>query len=321
MIQFYKKREFGSFISDSFNFFKLYGKNYFKNYFLINGLLLILAVIVLIFGFREIFGQLVGSNLSGETYYFERYFAENSGLLIVAGLLVFLLFALLAIVNYLFPVFYMKRIAQGAQKIKTDEILGDFKRNAGRIFKMCIGMLFILLPVMMIVMGFAYVLLLIFIGIFLILLIYPTAFNISAFLMFDYFNADRGFLDSLSYSVRAQFSYPNGNEKSPYWKYWGGTLIMFIIMYAVMMIFTFVPVFFLYGSLLTSAPDGNFEENPFSGGFIGIIVFVLYGLSTLLSLFLSNLMYVNAGLMYYDSRTDLHQKVELAEIDTIGLNE
>lgn len=32
-------------------------------------------------------------------------------------------------------------------------------------------------------------------------------------------------------------------------------------------------------------------------------------------------MYVNAGLMYYDSRTDLHQKVELAEIDTIGINE
>ncbi|WP_262483509.1 hypothetical protein [Chryseobacterium sp. P1-3] len=41
----------------------------------------------------------------------------------------------------------------------------------------------------------------------------------------------------------------------------------------------------------------------------------------MLSLVLSNLMYINAGLMYYDSRTDLHQKAELAEIDTIGSNE
>lgn len=320
MMQFYKKREFGAFISDSFNFFKLYGKNYFKNYILINGLLLILATVVVIFGFREIFGQLLGSNVSGETYYFERYFSENAGMLIVAGVIVFILFALLAIVNYLYPVFYMKRIAAGAQKIKTDEILGDFKDNAGRIFKLCIGMLVIVLPVTMILLGFSYLLLLIIIGFFLILLVYPTVFNVSAFLMYDYFNTKRGFIESLSYSMRSQFSYPNGNEKSPYWKYWGASIIMFIIMYMITSVFTFVPMMFMYGSLLTSTPDGNFEENPFTGT-VGIIFFIFYGISMLASLLLSNLMYINAGLMYYDSRTDLHQKIELEEIETIGINE
>ena len=34
MMEFYKKRDFGTFISDSFNFFKVYGKNYLKNYIL-----------------------------------------------------------------------------------------------------------------------------------------------------------------------------------------------------------------------------------------------------------------------------------------------
>lgn len=320
MMQFYKKREFGAFISDSFNFFKLYGKNYFKNYILINGLLLILTIVIAIFGFREIFGQLIGSNTSGETYYFERYFSDNAGMLIVTGILMFLLFVILAIVNYLYPVFYMKRIAQGAQKIKMDEILGDFKSNAGRILKMIVGMLFIVLPITMIVLGFSYVLLLIIIGFFLILLVYPTAFNVSAFLMYDYFNTERGFLESLSYSIRAQFSYPNGNEKSPYWKYWGASLIMFITMYIVTSVFTFIPMIFLYGSLLTTTPNGNFEENPFTG-VAGIVFFIFYGVAMLISLMLSNLMYINAGLMYYDSRTDLHKKVELEEIETIGINE
>ena len=37
MFEFYKRRDFGGLISDSFAFFKIYGKNYFKNYFLING--------------------------------------------------------------------------------------------------------------------------------------------------------------------------------------------------------------------------------------------------------------------------------------------
>lgn len=319
-MQFYKKREFGTFISDSFNFFKIYGKNYFKNYLLINGLLIILMIAVVIFGFREIFGQLAGSNLGGETYYFERYFSDNAGMLVVVGGLVFVLFAVLMIVNYLYPVFYLKRIAQGAQKVKPDEILGDFKKNAGRIIILCLGMMFIIVPLSFFVLGISYALLLILIGFFLLLLVYPTLFNVIIFLMFDYFNTDRGFFESLSYAIRSQFSYPNGREKSPYWKYWGATIVISIILYLITTIFTLIPMMFTYGSALTTIPNGSSGQDAFAG-VAGIIFFIFYGISMLISFFLSNLIFVNAGLMYYDSRTDLHQKVELAEIDTIGFNE
>lgn len=320
MIQFYKKRDFGTFISDSFNFFKLYGKNYFKNYILINGLLLILMVTVFIFGYKELFSQIFGSNLGGDTYYFERYFSENAGMLIGVGVLTFLLFMILAVINYLYPVFYLKRIANGAKNIKTDEILGDFKKNIGKIFKLCLGMTFIVIPLSLFIVGFSYLLVFVLIGIFLVMIVYPTLFNVITFLMYDYFNSGRGFMESLSYSIRSQFSYPNGSEKSPYWKYWGAAFVMFIIMTMISSVFTYIPMIFFYGSVLTSTPDGNFEQNPFTGVF-GIAFFVFYGISMLLSFFLSNLLYVNAGLMYYDSRTDLHQKVELEEIDTIGINE
>lgn len=319
-MQFYKKRDFGTFISDSFTFFKLYGKNYFKNYILLNGLLLILMVTVFIFGYRELFLQLFGSNMGGESYYFQQYFEENLGMLFVVGILVFLLFVALMIINYLYPVFYLKRIVQGETKIRTDEILSDFKNNAKRIGILCLGMIFIVTPLALIAIGIAYALILIFIGILIMLLVYPTLFNVTTFLMYDYFNSNRGFFESLSYAMRAQFSYPNGRERSPYWKYWGATIIIFIIMYVITTIFTFVPTMFFYGSILTSAPDGNFEENPLSGTF-GVMIFVIYGISMLVSFLLSNMMYINAGLMYYDSRTDLHQKAELAEIETIGINE
>ncbi|HCM35384.1 DUF4013 domain-containing protein [Chryseobacterium sp.] len=320
MIQFYKKRDFGAFISDSFNFFKVYGKNYFKNYLLINGLLLILMVTVFIFGYRELFSQIFGSNLDGGSYYFEQYFSNNAGMLIGVGILTFLLCMILAIVNYLYPVFYLKRIAQGAEKIKTDEILDDFKKNLGRIAKLCLGMAFIVIPLALFIIAFSYILIFIIIGFFLIVLVYPTLFNVITFLMYDYFNSGRGFWESLSYSIRSQFSYPNGSEKSPYWKYWAAAFIMFIMISIASSIFTYVPMIFVYGSVLTSAPDGNFEQNPFTGT-VGIVFFVFYGISMLLSFLLSNLLYVNAGFMYYDSRTDLHQKVELEEIDTIGINE
>lgn len=319
-MQFYKKRDFGTFISDSFNFFKLYGKNYFKNYILLNGLLLILMVTIFVFGYKELFSQLFGSNMSGNGYYFQQYFEDNAGMLIVVGLLTFFLFLILMIVNYLYPVFYMKRLARGEEKIRTDDILNDFKNNAGRIGILCLGMVFIVTPLALIIAGISYALILIIIGLFIILFVYPTLFNVITFLMYDYFNSERGFFESLSYSIRSQFSYANGREKSPYWKYWGATTIVFLIMYTITTIFTFIPMIFFYSSILTSAPDGNFEQNPFQGT-MGILFFVIYGISMLLSFILSNLMYVNSGLMYYDSRADLHQKVELAEIETIGNNE
>lgn len=320
MIQFYKKRDFGTFIGDSFNFFKLYGKNYFKSYLLINGLLLILMVGVAFFGYKELFAPVFESNLSGDSSYFEQYFSDNAGMLIVIGLLTGLLFIVLAIISYLYPVFYMKRIAQGAEKIKTDDIVGDFKMNIGKIAKLCLGLTFIVAPLAFFVIAFSYILIFIIIGFFLILLIYPTIFNVITFLMYDYFNSDRRFFESVSYSIRAQFSYPNGSEKSPYWKYWGAAFVMFIIVSMVSSVFTYIPMIFFHGSILTTTPDGNFEQNPFTS-VVGIIFFVFYGISMLLSFILSNLMYVNAGLMYYDSRTDLHQKVELEEIETIGINE
>ncbi|QQV03088.1 MULTISPECIES: DUF4013 domain-containing protein [Chryseobacterium] len=319
-MQLYKKRDFGAFISDTFAFFKLYGRNYYKNYLLINGLLLILLVVIFIFGYKELFMQAFGSNISGQSYYFENYFRENAGMFITTGILTFILFIALMIVNYLYPVFYMKKLNEGKQKIKTDDIMSEFKSNAGKIGKLILGLIFIVTPLAIIVLGISYAMIFILIGFFILLLITPAVINIVNFLMFDYFNSSRGFFASLSYSIRSQFSYPSAREGSPFWKYWGATLVIYIIIYVITLIFTMIPMVLFMVKIATSAPDGNFEQNPFAGGF-GIILFVTYGISVLFSFILSHLMYVNSGLMYFDSRRDLHQHLDLQEIETIGVNE
>jgi hypothetical protein len=320
MMQFYKKRDFGSFISDSFAFFKLYGKNYFKNFILLNGLLLIVMIIVIVLGFREFFGVLFGSNMSGQSYYFEQFFEDNLGLFIVSGILFFILSTALMTINLLFPVFYMKRIAEGNAEVKTDDIVSDFKTNAKKVFITYFGMTFLVMPVATILFGFSYLLIFIVIGIALTLFVVPNLFTIVTFLCYDYFNGNKGFFESLSYAIRSQFSYPNGRESSPYWKYWGSTIMMGILFYIVSSVFSAVPMILYMMKLTTTTPDGNFEQNPMTGSF-GILLFFLYGISTVISSLLMNVLYINSGLMYYDSRTDLHQKMELAEIETIGINE
>lgn len=320
MMEFYKKRDFGTVIGDSFNFFKLYGKNYFKNYLLINGLLLIIMVVVVVFGYRELFQAVLGSNLSGQSTYLETYFNDNMGLLLGVSTVTMILFSVLMIINYLFPVFYVKRIASGQKLISTDEIMSDFKTNIKKIGKLCLGMIFIVGPLSILLIGFTYALILVIIGIFLLLFVFPTLYNVVTFLMYDYFNSQRGFFESLSYSIRSQFSYANGREKSPYWKYWGSTIIISIILYIISTIFTMIPMLLMYSSLLTSPSNSSLEQDPFSGS-MGIFIFVIYGISMLVSLILSNLLYVSVGFLYYDSRTDLHQEVKFAEIESIGINE
>ncbi|WP_294226558.1 DUF4013 domain-containing protein [uncultured Chryseobacterium sp.] len=319
-MQFYKKRDFGTFISDSFTFFKLYGKNYFKNFILLNGLLLILMVIVIVLGFREFFGVLFGSNLIGQSYFLEQYFSDNLGMFVMLGIFLFILSTALMTINLLFPVFYMKRIAEGKTNIKADDILSDFKNHIRKVLILYFGLTFLVMPGATVLFGITYILVFLIIGLALMLFLLPNLFNTVTFLCYDYFNGNRSFFDSLSYAIRSQFSYPNGRESSPYWKYWGSTLIMGLLFYIVSSIFTAVPMIMYIAKLSTTAPDGNFEQNPLGGSF-GILFFFIYGVSSLVSTLLMNVLYVNSGLMYYDSRTDLHQKMELAEIETIGSNE
>lgn len=320
MMQFYKKRDFGTFITDSFTFFKLYGKNYFKNFLLLNGLLLILMLVVIVFGYKEFLGVFFGSNMAGQSYYFEQFLNDNVGMLIITGILLFVLSSALMIVNFLFPVFYMKRVAEGQTNIKADDILSDFKANGKKVAVAYFGLTFLVLPVAFVIFGISYILIFFVIGLVIMLFVVPNLFNIILFFCFDYFNGKKGFFESLSYAIRSQFSYKNGRENSPYWKYWGSTIIMMVLFYIVSIFFSSIPMILFIMKLSTTAPDAQFEQNPFAGSF-GILFFVMYGISSIISTLLMNVLYVNSGLIYYDSRTDLHQKMELAEIDTIGINE
>ena len=147
--------------------------------------------------------------------------------------------------------------------------------------------------------------------------------NVVNFLLFDYFHTKKGFFESLSYAFRAQFSYPDGKEKSPFWKYWGSMMVTYMIINIVVSIFTMIPLFIIMIKIFTVLDENSSSaasQNPFEGG-LGILFFVIYGFSLLASFILMNVIYVNSGLMYYDSRTDLHRKVDLTEIDSIGTRE
>ncbi len=314
-MQFYKKRDFGELIGDTLGFVKRYGKNYFKNYLLINGLVLVMMLVLVTVGYREFFMQLFGGNLGGESFYLESYFQENMGVLITVTVLCFILFFAVAIVNYSYPILYMKRLSEtGNADIKVSDILSDLKQQSGRILKLFLGLMFVVTPLALVLVGFSYVLILILIGILVLFLVIPALSNAINFLMFDYFHTSKGFFASLSYALRAQFSYPDGNHKSPFWKYWGSVVVLYMMINIVSSIFTIIPMVIGFSGVYLYEGDAETSSEPV----MFTILFVCYAFAILVSILLTNLIYINAGLMYYDNRTDLHRKENLQEIDTIG---
>lgn len=317
MIVFHQKRDFGSLLGDTFKFLKIYGKNYFKNYLIINGLLLTFLVILFIFGYREFFMQLF-SNLEGQNYFLEQYFQENATVLVIVTILTFLLFILFSIMNYSFPVFYMKRVGDNPEKeIKTDDIVGDMKANAGQLLILFLGLTFIITPVFLVLYGITYLLTFILIGIPLMMILYPAMMNVTNFIFYNMLHAKKGFFEALSMAMRSQFSYPNHADGKPFWKYLGSTFIMYTVLQIVIGIFTFIPLGILFAILFSNPATLQNNPNPFEGVF-GILFFIILGIAILMSMILSNLIFINAGFLYFDSRTDLHRNKDLEEIESIG---
>ncbi len=322
-MQFYKKRDFGNLIADSLGFVKLYGRNFFKNYLIINGILLIALVVLFVVGYRNMFAQILNGNLQGQSYYFETYFQDNPVMLIIGALVFFILSFGAMMVIYSFPVLYMKRLSEtGNRNISSDLLLSDLKKNAGKFFIFFFGILLIMMPLML--AFFAISSILFFVGFFVIILAMPVFMNVINFTLFDYFHTDKGFFSSLSYAFRSQFSYSNASEKSPFWKYWGSTIIIYLIVVIISYIFTLIPMAIFMGVMFTVPQEGMQDmQNPaaFFEGTMGIVFFLIYGISLVVMMLISNLLYINSGLSYYDSRTDLHRKLDLQEIETIGAGE
>ncbi|OPC52026.1 hypothetical protein BAY06_03390 [Elizabethkingia anophelis] len=314
MMQFYKKRDFGALVSDTLNFFKLYGKNYFKNYLTLNGGIIILLVVVIVIGFGDFFKQAFGSNTNGEAYLFQDYFQQNQGLLIGASVLSIILIILLSLISYSFPVLYMKRLAEtGNSKVTMNEMIEDMKKNLKKFFIFFIGSVFILTPLFIFAFIISSFLMIILIGFLLILACIPVMVNIINFTLFNMYNTNDGFFSSIGKAFRIQFS-------KDFWKYIGSTFIIYLLINVVTSIFAFIPMMFLYGYIITTVrttPDALGSDSSF----FMILMAIVYAVSIACTIVLNNLIYVNAGFMYYDSRTDLHRNVTFSEIDTIGSGE
>jgi len=311
MFQVYKKRDFSQLVSDTFTFFKLEGKNYFKNYFIINGGLLLVLVVALYFLIKFFFEGTFAAAQTGDNQFFIDSLYSNMGVFIGIGALLSILIIIISIINYTYPVSYLSLLAE-QKEINTNSILEKLKTKIGKSLLFFLFSIFILIPILFIIMGITMLLVMIIIGIPLLLILIPAISSWISLSYYHYISTNSGYTEALG----------KGYEmlRSNFWPIIGSTFVMYIIIQVVVSIITFIPYFFMMGSFFVN-PEGIQENTTETISFFTLMMSIVMILSILFNYTMQNLLLINQGIIYY-SASESEENISInREIDTIGQNE
>ncbi|MGG7036984.1 MAG: hypothetical protein ACI7YS_17580 [Flavobacterium sp.] len=310
MFQLFKKREFGDYISDTFQFFKETGKHYLKNYFTISGVMLLLLVaityIISQFYFDFIFRI---DRTANNPDMLMAYFTDNFNTILGIGGAAFMVMIFLHMLNFSIPVIYLNLYDKNnGGHFGFQDILREFKSNFGKVFTFFLATFFLIMP--LIFFAFVIFLLLSFVIIGLPLLFFgiPAAYCWITLSFYEYINTGAGYFKALGAgwnTLRSQF-----------FPIVGSVMVLFLIIQISITVLTLIPSIFGVASVFTSLENPGQTEDAFSG--MRVVLTVVMVLSSLISFILNNLLLINQGLVYYSRKEADENKISNESIDWIG---
>lgn len=313
MFQLYKKRDFSELVGDTFNFFKVHGKNYFKNYFIINGGFLLVLVVLLYFFMKIFFEGIfasINNNPSGENLMLNNL-TSNIPALISGGILMLLLIFVISMINYSFPIGYLKLI-ETKTEVSTKNLVSYIKSHIGKSIIFFLASLVTFLPIFLIVFALLIALMFIIIGFPLMLIVLPALTSWISLSYYDYISTDNDFL--------ASFSEGFDLLKEKFWPIIGSTVVMYIIVQIVVTIAYAIPYVIGIASVFTNpeATQGNSPQALEALSFMMIMMTIAMIVSILFNYTLQNLILINQGIIYYSSKEELENNEIKSNIDLIG---
>lgn len=313
MFELYKKRDLSANFSDTTTFFKSFGKHYFKNYLVINGIFL-MVLVVLIYFISKIYMELIISSaaMKYNPNSMMVYFNNNIPLIVGSFTTTFLLIVILSMLSISFPVIYLKLLEKtNGNAFSTSEIMSGLKANIGKMIVFLLGSLFIILPLAFIVFGLLAFLCLILIGIPLIIIVGSAFMSWITLSYYEYILKDVGYFTALS----------NGFSlvKQQFWTIVGTTFLMMMLIQIIQGFITMIPYVLSMIWMFVSSQnlqDPASRTDTFST--MGILFAVIMVFSVLLSYIFNNFILVNQGLIYYGLQEENENNSTKSQIDLIG---
>ncbi len=193
-MELYKRRTFGEYFQDTFEFVRQNGKHFFKNYFIVNGvfILIIMSFMYLILQFyKDILMSSFNQDL--DVNLVENYLNENGGLFILL-FFAFLIVAMIAgVINYAYTPIYLNLYEKyKGNNFSTKIIFNALKKHLTKLFIFLLASMLISIPVMIIAVIAMFVLAITIIGIPLLFLVMGWLYFFYNAALIEYLNGEKG---------------------------------------------------------------------------------------------------------------------------------
>lgn len=303
VFQLYKKRDFSAYIGDTMQFLKQFRKDFFRNYLVINGALLLVVCVIYYFLFNNSFGNVFNPKPADSWLMYNNNFGLFAGFMFVF-MIVMVAFS---VFTTAYPMVYIKLVDQtDRDSFTTSELLAGIKDYAGRIIIFGLISLFIIVPIAMIVMALGIALSFILIGIPVLMLAFPTIMVWFMQSLYVYLEEGSGYFDALGKGWKITFS--------NYWNIVGSTLALLVCVMILGSTVSLIPSFMAMGSILSSGGNhGPLTMTP--------LMTIIYLSGIIISYVLYNVLYVHQGMIYYSSREATEHYQTFSDIDNIGKDE
>lgn len=314
MFELYKKRDLSANFSDTTAFFKTFGKHYFKNYFIINGIFL-MVLVVLIYFMSKIYMEVLFSgitNMQNNPNYLMAYFNNNMVLIVGGFVITFLLIVILSMLNISYPVIYMGLIEKNNNtNFQIQEIISGLKSNIGKMIIFLLGSIFVIMPLAAIIFGLLFLLCFILIGIPLIIIAGSAFMSWITLSYYEYILKDVGYFTALA----------NGFSmvKQQFWTIVGTTFLMMMLVQIIQGFITMIPyVLSMIWMFVSTQEIQSQTSRTDTFSTMGILFAVIMVFSVLLSYVFNNFILVNQGLIYYGLQEENENNSTKSQIDLIG---
>ena len=314
-MQLYKSRDFSAFFQDTFAFLKQNGKHYFKHYFIVNGIFLLILMVIGYF-FTKFYSDLIfGGILQNNPNAIDNYMNDNFGMFMLLAF-VFLTVGLIAgVISYAYTAIYLKLcVKNNSSNFDTKAIIDSYKANIGKLFIFLLCSLLIGIPILFISGITMIILAITIIGFLLFPLVIGAVSLFYNMTLMEYIENKKGIWDSFGYAWTLLTS------KSKFWAAVGSVGLFFLMSYIVQNVITIIPYIFGMASLFTTIDSGSTTPQDV-GGTMMVIMLIVFFLTFIVGIILGAIVQLNQGIVFYSLKEDQENINTKSIIDQIGSGE
>ncbi len=300
-----KRRDFSTNFNDTFAFLKLNGKHYFKNYFIINGIPLIL-ILLFIYFFISSFYNLSTFKTGNNSAVIENFISQNQLLFILLVVIMIIVGLVFAIIQYAYTPIYLLLYNQNSDTDFTSkDILNQiFKVKLKKIIIFFLVSLLLLIPTAIVGIIAGIILLITIVGIVFLFAAIAMWYNNA---LMEYLSTDKGVFECFGYSFEL--------IKINFWANVGAVGL-----------FIFLTGIVNGGiSLVTTMFAGLISFNTIDASEKSIVTMITlvvsFVIAKIISIFLQIVNQLAINMVYFSAKEESENISGMSEIEKIGLGE